>query len=461
MNESLTLAKNIVNIKYTDLPAAAVDKAKKSFMDQLGVILAASGLSPECRPFIDLAVQGGGKKESRVFGEGVKVPAYMAAYANASYAHALDYEDVHDDAGVHPNAQMVPAAVAVAEYMGNISGKEFITAMALGTDLACRLSMAKDPSVDPNKAGWYMPPVFGAQGAAAAAGKLLGLNAEELLDAFSMTMCQATCSAELVNSSKTVIRSIRDAFAAKAGTISAFLAQKGVKGFEEPFEGRAGFYTMYLQGKFDPAILLKDLGKTFHGATISYKAWPACRGTHSYIQSALQLAGELPGSTDDIKEIVIRVGNEPISRMLWEPLERKKKPAVAIDAKFSIPYTVATALAYKKVMLDHFTPQYLGDRNILKISEKITAVVDPKFSRENTDALVKINYEGKDIESKGFKYVYGNPNNPMSDDEFMDKFIDCARHAAKPLPDKKIKNLSDLILHMEDLKNVNDIFAFL
>jgi 2-methylcitrate dehydratase PrpD len=461
MNESLMLAGHVFETKFDSIPENAIAVTKKSFLDQLGVILAAGDQGEGCRQFVDLAIAGGGRKESTIIGFGVKVPSYMAAFASGSMSHALDYEDVHDGGGVHPNGPLVPAALAVAEYMQNISGKEFLTALTLGTDIVCRLSLAKISSEGALKAGWYMPPIYGAFGAAAAASKLLGLDTRQILDAFSLTLCQATCSAELINSPDSFIRSIRDAFAAKTGVISALLAQKGISGFDEPIEGKAGFYALYMGGNFNTSVLTDDLGKRFEGAHVSFKPWPSCRGTHSYVEAALQIVKRYDIDADDIEEIIVQVTEEPISRMLWEPVERKQNPSKAIDAKFSIPFTVAAAFAYGAVSLDHFLPEHLQDRKLLEVSRKIRCEVVPAWGKKIIQGLVKVRYKNRVVESPAVEHLSGSPGNPMSLEAITAKFIDCAAHAVKPLPHEKLNALIALILRMEDVKDVREIAQYL
>jgi len=128
MNESAILAQYVANTVYEDLPAKAVEMTKMSLLDALGVTLAAGGLCAECEAFVEIARESGGKKESTILGFGDQVPAHMAAFANGAMAHALDFEDAHDLALVHPNAATVPAALAIAESIGNVNGKDFITA---------------------------------------------------------------------------------------------------------------------------------------------------------------------------------------------------------------------------------------------------------------------------------------------------------------------------------------------
>jgi 2-methylcitrate dehydratase PrpD len=126
MNESAMLAKYVADTVYEDLPGKAIEMAKMSLLDALGVTLAAGGLCKECSAFVEIATESGGKKESTILGFGERVPAHMAAFANGAMAHALDFEDAHDLALVHPNAPTVPAALATAESAGNLSGKRFI-----------------------------------------------------------------------------------------------------------------------------------------------------------------------------------------------------------------------------------------------------------------------------------------------------------------------------------------------
>ena len=461
MNESLTLAKHIAQTTFDDIPPHAVAVAKRSFLDQLGVILAAGPLGEGCRQFVNLAKAGGGKKESTIIGFGTKVPSYMAAFASASMSHALDYEDVHDGAGTHPNGPLVPAALAVAESLGSINGKAFLTALVLGTDITCRLSLAKISGEESLKAGWYMPPIHGAFGAATSACKLLGLDANQILDAFSLVLCQETCSAELINSPDSFIRAVRDAFAAKAGVLSALLARQGIRGFDQPIEGKAGFYALYMGGHFNANVLTNGLGSTFEGANVSFKPWPSCRGTHPYVEAALQMAMNHNMNADDVEEIVVQVTNEPISRMLWEPIERKQSPSKAIDAKFSIPFTTAAALAYKSVSLNHFLPEHLQDDKIRKIARKIRCDTVPAWGKSIIKGLVKVKLKNGIVESPAVDYLSGSPGNPMSENTIIAKFIDCATHAVKPLPKKKLNKLIELILHMEDIKDIGEIAKYL
>jgi 2-methylcitrate dehydratase PrpD len=458
MNESAILAEYVANTVYKDLPERAAEMAKMSLLDALGVTLAAGGLCAECSPFVEIAMESGGKKESTILGFRDQVPAHMAAFANGAMAHALDFEDAHDLALVHPNAATVPAALAIAESIGNVNGKDFIASLAVGCDIVCRLGLAFNEN--PGEYGWYIPPILGSFGAAAAAGKLLNLDEKRVLDAFSLTLCQSTCSAELRYSPRSDMRSVRDAFAAKAGVLAAQLAQKGVKGFDHPFEGKAGLFSLYSKGNYDGLRLIEGLGTIFEGANISFKPWPACRGTHTYIEAALHILKEYAPDPDDIVDVRVIVSS--FNQMLCEPENVKKAPQAVIDAKFSIPFTVATALYYKDVGLEHFTPERLKDKNVLQLAQKIRYDLDPGLGlRDATRGFLEIRTKDNKTYAKRIDQAYGHPDNPVSQKGVEEKFMACADKARTKIPQKKLKEAAKCILALEEIKDIRQMVALL
>jgi len=457
MRESLILAEHIARINYDDIPDNAVEVTKKSLLDGLGVMLAAGTLGEGCQQFIRLAIESGGKTESKVIGFDARLPASMAAFANGSMSHALDFEDTHDKAFVHPNAAVIPAALAIAESTGNVSGKEFITALALGSDIVCRLGLAINE--DPIQYGWYMPPILSAFGATAAACKLLKLNPKQILDAFSLTLCQATCSAELTNNPHTIIRAIRDAFPAKAGVLSALLAKRNIAGYEQPLEGKSGLLELYARRQYNLSALTRGLGKTFEGANVSFKPWPSCRGTHSYIESALQLMKDHDFKPGDIKGIRLVTAPTPVNRVLCEPLHRKQNPKVAIDAKFSIPYVIAIAVVHGGVTLDHFTPGGLKNPEVLRIANKISYETDGTI--KNNRGFLFIDNGQKIVSLKAPRFVYGHPRNPLSQQSLVEKFLDCASHSAKRISKNNLNAVAQLVLGLENIDDIGEFVKYL
>lgn len=425
------MAEFVARTRFQDLPAHTVEITKRSLLDALGVTLAASALGEGCAAFVQLArATGGGTPESTLLGFGDKVSAPAAALANGAMAHALDYEDAYDGAPLHPNAPVIAAVLAEAEALGGVSGQAFLTAIAVGCDVTCRLGLSI--KTDMTEAGWYPPPIFGAFGATAAVANLRGLSARQILDAFSLTLCQATCSAEIKYSPDSAIRAVRDAFPAQAGVLSARLAQNGVRGYDEPLGGKAGFFQLYGRGAFDPDEVVADLGRRFHGERVSFKLWPSCRGTHPFVEAALALQAAHPFEADEIEEI--RLIGAPLHTMLMEPREQKLAPQSPINAKFSLPFTLGTVLANRRVTLDEFVPARLRDEGVLKLAKRVTLEVAPGWGNERgaSGSLELRLTDGRRLRHD-VDLALGHPDHPVDRSALVTKFKDCAARAAHPL----------------------------
>jgi 2-methylcitrate dehydratase PrpD len=445
---SRAVAEHVTGATFVSLPDAAVAGAKRSLLDALGVTLAASTLGEGVRPFVDLVVAEGGAATSTVIGFGVKVPAAAAAFANGAMAHALDYEDAHDGALVHPSAPTVPAVLALAETRPT-TGEEVLTAMAVGTDLVCRLGLALRS--DPAERGWYPPVLLQAFGAAAGASRILGLDATATLDALSLTLTQVTGTSEMTRGARSVVRGVRDAFGAQAGVRAAQLAAAGVAGFDRPFEGEAGLFALYAEGRYEPAEILDDLGRRYEGARLTYKPWPSCRGTHAAIEAALLMRedGLVAG---DIGDVVV-VG-APLNRMLCEPLQQRMNPATAIDAKFSLPYTVGRAIVHGNVGLDAFAPEALRDPRVLAVAQRVRYQVDPD---ESPGAATRCRLEVTTPSGNRSVVVDpapGGPDRPMSDRDLRRKFVDNASHSATSLSDEQLARIIDVTASLESCVDV-------
>jgi 2-methylcitrate dehydratase PrpD len=448
------LAQFVAETRYTDLPARTIQMSKRCLLDAIGVSLAASGLGEGCETFAQLAVAQGGKPTCTILGSRRKVPPEAAAFANGSMAHAMDYEDAHDATLLHPNAAAVPAALAIAEAFGPIAGEEVITAIAVGCDVAVRLGLALRASL--SDFGWYPPPILAAFGATAAAAKLLRLTAPQVRDAFSLTLCQAVCSGEIKYSPNSVVRAVRDAFAARAAVTSALLAQGGISGFDQPFEGRAGFFQMFARGAYEPRAITSELGEKFEIEQISFKPWPSCRGTHAAIQGCLELRSRRGFQLDQVAGISIR--GSRILQMLDEPHPTKRKPRTAIDAKFSLPFTCATALVRGQVTLAEFLPQALAAEDVLGMADRVTLEVDQAAHEHAIGCSVTLTLRNGESAQVEIKNPLGHPENPMSQEAIVDKFVDCARYARAPLSIEAARRIADATLSLETSRDVGKEF---
>lgn len=454
MTLSDTLAEHIASARWDTLPEPARDGARRVLLDATGVIFAASGLAPEAAPFIALA-KSNGPGPCLILGTGEKVQPLGAALANGALAHAVDYEDAFDRAPAHPNASLVPVLLALSQSLGGVEGRRFLTALAVGGDLACRIALSLRRPME--QGGWYPPPIVAAFGAVAGAASLLGLSAEQVKDAFSLVLCQVTMPGEIKYSRRTVLRAVREAFPAQAALTAALLAREGVAGFEEPLEGKAGFFALYAGGQFAEADLLERLGQHFWGAELTFKPWPSCRGTHPFIEMALDMKGRHDLRPCDIAAIDVSI--DDVQAMLVEPLPRKQAPHVAIDAKFSIPFTTALALARGKVRLEDFGVESLVDPEVLALSAKVRArrELAPAWQRGVGGAMTITLNDGRAIDAF-VPDALGCPARPLSDGAQRRKFVDCLARAARPVAQVDAEALAQAILTLDNCEDVGALF---
>ncbi len=442
---SAQIAQHIARSRFETLPAATIAAAKRAILDGVGVMLAASGSAPDALPFAELARAVRGAAQATILGHRDRVSAPMAAFANGALAHALDFEDAFDLAPSHPNASLLPALLSVAESRAPIAGREFIVAVASGCDLVCRLALSLRRPME--SGGWYPPPILGGFGATAAVSRVLRLTPSQITDAFSLLLCQNTCPGEIKHSPDTVIRAVREAFPAQAAVLSAFLAERGVRGFAHPLEGQAGFFALYAAGSYAPEDLLDRLGERYWIEDLSFKKWPCCRGTHAYIEAAQTLRSRHRFKVDEIAQL--RVAGGDLQRMLCEPKQQKRRPQTVIDAKFSLPFTVAAALRDREVTLGSFTPESLSDPELLSLASKFDFEYDPALGIKPAAGELTIRLQDGSVLHQKISSALGDPARPLNDAALRWKFVDCAQRAATPLSLIAAERLAERIMTLE------------
>jgi 2-methylcitrate dehydratase PrpD len=455
MDAAVEFARNFVNTKFEDLSSEVVEATKKEILDLLGVAL--GGISqPGATHVRELMLDWGGKEESSVIGCRQKVPAPNAAQANATMAHALDFDDVHEAAVMHPGIAAIPTAMAVAEAEGNLSGKELITSTALGVDMMCRLALATTPGKNPIDLGWHLTSLFGYMGSAATAARVMGLPEEKIVDAIGIGYHQCAGNGQCVKDGALTKR-LGPGFAIKGGITAALLAKAGVTGSTNSFEGEWGLYKQYMDGDYSREILLDELGKRFEGLNVAIKPYPCCRGIHPAIDAGLALAMDDDIQSKDIKEIVLTVTDAHLS-LLCTPEDAKKSPRSPVDAQFSIPWGVASAIVGRRVGLDDFTESAIKNREILEITQKMRLEVDNALSKPGPDPTrVKvITKDGKTFE-RVVETPLGSLDRPMSYEDCARKFEDCA----KSLDSERVEKIIELVGKLEKLEDIREIIWLL
>ncbi|MEN3747461.1 MmgE/PrpD family protein [Sphingomonas sp. HF-S3] len=435
---SQTIGDHFASLTLSDLPPATVRSTRRALLDAVGVMLGATGLGEDAAPYRQRAMAETGP--SRMLGFDRRTSPSLAALANGALAHALDFGDTFDAGPAHPNAALVPALMALADADPRLDFGTVLTAMAAGSDLACRLSIA--PARAYEDGGWYPPPLVNLIAGAAACAKLIGLDADGVRNAMGLALLQGSFPSEIKYDATSPMRGVREALVARAAVEAALLARAGARAFSEPLEGKAGFFAVYGGGP-PRDIVLADLGKRFLGDDVSIKPWPACRGTHPYIEAALALRGEL-----DLADIVaIEAETGPIQEMLIRPQPTKAAPARPIEAKFSIPYTVAAALLDGEVTLATFLPTRIGDDRTRALAQKVVERRNPDWGRAQaaSGSLTVLLRDGT-TRRCDVPQAAGHPDRAISDSDLISKFVDCAAYAATPLAAVDAERLANRIL---------------
>ena len=403
------LVENTVKIRYDMLPKGVAEITKKFILDTLATTLVGSS-APGCRDVVDQIKDWGGKQESTVLVYGGKLISPNAAFANSMMAHAVDFDDTHDEAVIHANVWVLPAALAMAERMGGVSGKDLITAVSIGVDVTCRLCLGAVGPLSGN-AGAYV----GYFGATLAAGKILGLNENRLLHAIGIAYSQCAGNRQCIVD-RALVKRMQPAFGARGAILSSLLAHRGITGAKNIFEGQYGLFPVYLRGEYDRAKVIRELGERFEGENLSVKLYPCCRYTHPAIDAALSIARENNLVPNDIREIMVHV-TQPAYDLVGRPFEIRESPQV--DAQFSIPYTVSVAITRRDVFIDDFFEQKITkDMPVLHLAEKVRVIADQEpIGKGLVPCVVEIITEDEKRYSQRIEIARGNPRQPVSIEE--------------------------------------------
>ncbi len=450
--------KHFTRTRYEDIPAAAVESAKKEVLDSLATALGGSSKAG-VRELVDMVREWGGSEQSTVIAYGLKCPAPNAAQVNGTMIHALDYDDGHQVALVHIGCVAVSTCFAVAERMGKASGKELITAIALGGDFLARLGLASRPGSSVLGSGWHPTTLFGFLGSAAMAGRLMGLDEEKMINALGLAYHQCGGAGSGV-ADGALAKRMGPGLAARAGITAALMAERGITGERDPLEGRTGLFNAYMGGDYDVNILTSDLGKRFEGVNIGNKPYPCCGLTHACIDAALALMSRHDIIPNLIRDITVYGGQSIYG--LSQPPEVKCAPRTITDAQFSVPWVVATALVKGKVTVDDFTDEAIKRQEILKIAQKVTAVLDTSMDRHGVGPGGVIITMNDDTEyTEEVEHCLGSVERPMTFEDCAVKFRACAASSIKPLPADTVDKVIEMVSRLEDLDDATEIIKLL
>jgi len=403
-----TLARYIVNAQADDLPQAVRDHAVRTFLNWLGCAVGSCN-----HEAVDIAIKAlgrfSGQAQASVLGRGERVDIFSAALFNGISSHVFDFDDTHLKTVIHPAGPVASAIFALAEYIP-VSGSDFLHALALGVEVECRIGNA----VYPNHydVGWHITGSTGSFGAAAAAGKLLGLNEQQMLWALGIAASQPVGLREQFG---TMTKSFHPGRAAQNGLTAAWLASEGYTSSEQSIEAKRGWANV-TSTKQDYREITDDLGVRHESLLNSYKPFACGIVIHPSIDGCIQLRNEHRLTADMIESIHLNV------HPLVLELTGKRTPKVGLEGKFSVFHSAAVAIIDGRAGENQYSDAAVLDPQTIRLRDSVEATVDPTLAADSVYITVRLT-DGRTLE-KFVEHAIGSKDRPMDNDDLAVKFMD-------------------------------------
>jgi len=433
-----TLARWLVNARPDDLPESVRKEARRTVVNYVGCAL---GGSPHETLEIAAATLApfGGPAQASVLGRAERTDIFTTALLNGMSSHVLDYDDTHLKTVIHPGGPVLSAILALAE-LRPVSGRAFLHATVLGVEAECRIGNAVYP--DHYDRGWHITGTAGVFGAAAAAGRLLGITEQQMVWALGIAATQPVGLREMFG---TMTKSFHAGRAAQNGLLAALLASRDFTSTDVGLEGKNGWANV-LSTRQDWGQITDGLGGSWEILLNTYKPFPCGIVLHPTIDACLQLRAEHGLSAADIERIDLWV------HPLVLELTGKKTPQTGLEGKFSVYFAAAVAIVAGAVGVKQFSDEAVRDPTIVALRDRVVATVDPAIREEQVRAVVTLK-DGRRLE-KSIEHVVGSVESPLSDAALEAKFLDLADGV---LPEARSRALLDLCWRIDELPSAAEI----
>jgi 2-methylcitrate dehydratase PrpD len=446
MNATQRLARFALELNYKRIPAEVIDRAKACILDTLAVSLYGS-TKPWSRTVVEFVQDSGNRGGSTILGARWKAQAAQAALANGVMAHAFELDNVRQPgAGVHPGATAFLPAFAMAEEK-RAGGKALLTAFVAACEVMSRIGVAAGNSLE--RRGFHAPGLTGTFGAAVAAGRLLGLNEREMVNALGIA---GSYSGGLIEFSRcqegAMVKRLHLGKAAEGGVTAALLASRGFAGPESVLEGQFGFCRTYSDSP-KLSYLTHRLGREFESMNICIKRCACHINAHAPIEALQKLREEIHFEPQDIREIV--VGG--IEKLLTH--HAIYQPKDLMMAQYSIPFCVALSVYYDPTDPESFDEKRLKDKKILAMMRKVRLKVDHEIEQKGWDRAARVTVRlGKKKHHALVIHFKGTPKNPMSNLEVAEK---SRKLVSRLLSENQLGRLVETIHNLEKVDDVSKI----
>jgi len=445
------LAEFVVREKYESLPPETVEKAKEFALDLIGCMIGSSK-RPQINILTEVLKAEGGNSRSSVVAHGFKTSMMNAALLNGTSGHALDFDDDHREGTMHPSVAVFPAVLAVGENRG-VTGKEFLLSYILGLEVMIRIGesfLGKS-----YYQGFHPTGTCGVFGAATSCAKVMGLDVERTKYALGIAGSFASGTQECTGEGAWQ-KPLQAGHPAMGGVLAASLAEKRFIGAGTVFDGPNGLIRAFsFKDQYDYGRITETLGKKWEMKDTSIKMYACCRFCGPVFDCALDLYRQGVRS-DNVKRIVAKVGDFSI-KMLCNPVEQKLKPVTHVDAQFSLPWAIATAICKNKGGIDEFGTEALKDAQVLAMAEKVAWEFDPAaeamYPKAYPATLIAELNDGRILQAH-VDYPKGDPENPVTKTEIASKFHSLTGHH---LDEGKREKIIDTVNRLDELVNIAEL----
>lgn len=451
INVTKALSEFVVNTNFYDLPQAAVVIAKKAILDGISVGIAASSEQPS--QIVVRFAEKNGKGSSSIFRNSCKVPSFLAALANGTMMHALDFDDENWESIIHPTAVILPGLLAIGEERES-TGKDVLTAYILGFEAAVKLGKVVQPYH--REIGWHATCTLGTIGSAIACGKLLNLNVIQMQYAIGIAASQA-CG--IIGNFGTMTKPFHAGKAASNGVIASKLAQEGLTANENIITANLGFCEVFGKDRQFNLDSFNYLGNPFEiiDSGIYIKKYPSCFSTHTSIEGALKLINEHDIKSSDIDKITC----------IMHPrnLRTVNRPDISnpFEARFSAQYCISVAILDGTVSMEHFdSNRFPLDNRVREIINRVEVKGDPtigadakkEIGRASSKIIIRLK-DGREFSKEIIKLNLIDYNTSIEGDSLLiKKYIECSKGK---MDQNKVDQLLNRIIHLEDIGNIKNI----
>jgi 2-methylcitrate dehydratase PrpD len=429
-----TLARYIVGARYEDLPANVRKEGTRTLLNWMGVAVGGSHHETVDRAVAALAPFSGPAQAS-LLGRRERFDIMNAAFVNGVSSHIFDFDDTHLKTIIHPAGPVASSILALCEYRP-VSGKDFLNALVLGIETECRIGNA----VYPNHydVGWHITGTAGVFGAAAAAGKLLGLSEQQMVWALGLAASQPVGLRESFGSMN---KSFNPGRAASNGLFAALLASKDYTSSEGMIEAKRGWANT-ISTKQDYREITEGLGQRYEAALNTYKPFACGIVIHPAIDAAIQLRNENKLTADQITRVDLKV------HPLVLELTGKKTPQIGLEGKFSVYHSVAVAIIEGAAGEKQYSDRAVRDPQVIALRDRVSAAVDPSVKPEQVDMTITLR-DGRTLH-KRIEHAIGSVEVPMTDQQLEAKFTDLA---SAVLPAAQVRKLIETCWQVERLSS--------